>query len=182
MKRIIVLFLLLTSYLAAAETVYAWGYGDLMLETFKVVKYIFSINEFQDVWKVAVIVGMLSGTIMMLTPNPDYLRLPKIIIFSVGIYTIFITAKIDIQVEDKADPTNSGFVANVPWAVGWPFAFFSTLEYRMGTMYETATTIPDGMKYSDSGFFTPVSIFSAATKHKIVSPYIFSNLNTYIQE
>ena len=110
------------------------------------------------------------------------MKLPKIFILSMGIYTLFLVSKIDVYVDDKADNSNSGLVTGVPWAVGYPVALFSTLEYRLGATYETATSIPNGMKYSDSGFMTPVSIFSQATKHKIVTPYIFQNLNNYILE
>lgn len=182
MKKLLFIFIVFTSFLYGAEKAYAWGYGDLLVETLKVVKYMFSIGEFKDFWKVGMIISLLSAVLMMLTPNPDFLKLPKIFILSIGIYTLFIVSKIDVYVDDKADNTNSGLVKDVPWAVGWPLAFFSTLEYRIGAVYETATSIPNGMKYSDSGFFTPVSIFSQATKHKIVTPYIYQNFNNYIQE
>lgn len=182
LKRILLLLFTLSSFLFAAEKAYAWGYGDLMLETLKVVKYVFSVNEFNDVWKVALIISMISGLFMMVTPNPDFLKLPKILLLSMGVYTVFVTAKIDIYVDDKADNSNSGLVTDVPWAVGWPLGFFSTLEYRMGAIYETATSIPDGMKYSNSGFFTPLSIFSQSTKHQIVTPHLYQNLSNYIQE
>lgn len=182
LKRILLLLFTLSSFLFAAEKAYAWGYGDLMLETLKVVKYVFSVNEFNDVWKVALIISMISALFMMVTPNPDFLKLPKILLLSMGVYTVFVTAKIDIYVDDKADNSNSGLVTDVPWAVGWPLGFFSTLEYRMGAIYETATSIPDGMKYSNSGFFTPLSIFSQSTKHQIVTPHLYQNLSNYIQE
>ncbi len=182
LKKLILLLLFTTSYLAAAETIYAWGYGDLVVETLKIVKYMFSIGEFKDFWKFAVLISMISAVLMMLSPNPDFLKLPKIFILSMGIYTLFLVSKIDVYVDDKADNSNSGLVTGVPWAVGYPVALFSTLEYRLGATYETATSIPNGMKYSDSGFMTPVSIFSQATKHKIVTPYIFQNLNNYILE
>ena len=50
LKKLILLLLFTTSYLAAAETIYAWGYGDLVVETLKIVKYMFSIGEFKDFW------------------------------------------------------------------------------------------------------------------------------------
>lgn len=181
-KKILLFIFILNSLVFGAENAYAWGYGDLMVETLKVVKYIFSINEFQDVWKLAMIISMTVGTVAMMTPQTDYFKLPKIIIISTGIWTIFTTATIDIYVDDKADNSKSGLVTQVPWAVGYPVALFTTLEYRLGDMYETATSIPNGMKYSDSGFFTPISIFSKATQHKIINPTLSDNLNNYIIE
>ena len=182
LKKLIVLLLFLSIHLFAAETVYAWGYGDLLVETLKAVKYMFSIGEFRDFWKIAVLISMISAVLMMLTPNPDFLKLPKIFIFTMGIYALFVTAKIDVYVDDKADNTNSGVVTQVPWAVGYPLALFSALEYRIGATYETATSIPNGMKYSDSGFMTPISIFNQATSHKIVTPFLYQNLDNYIME
>ena len=41
LKKLILLLLFTTSYLVAAETIYAWGYGDLVVETLKIVKYMF---------------------------------------------------------------------------------------------------------------------------------------------
>ncbi len=182
LKKLIILLLFLSAHLFAAETVYAWGYGDLLVETLKAVKYMFSIGEFRDFWKIAVLISMISAVLMMLTPNPDFLKLPKIFIFTMGIYALFVTAKIDVYVDDKADNTNSGVVTQVPWAVGYPLALFSALEYRIGATYETATSIPNGMKYSDSGFMTPISIFNQATSHKIVTPFLYQNLDNYIME
>lgn len=40
-KKIILLSLLFSGYLFAVETTYAWGYGDLLVETLKMVKYVF---------------------------------------------------------------------------------------------------------------------------------------------
>ena len=82
LKRLFILLLFLSVHLFAAETVYAWGYGDLLVETLKVVKYMFSIGEFKDFWKVGMIISLLSAVLMMLTPNPDFLKLPKIFILS----------------------------------------------------------------------------------------------------
>lgn len=182
MKKIILILLFFISSSFAVETAYGWGYGDLLVETLRIVKYVFSINEFKDIWKVAVLISMIFAFITMLTPNPDYFRIPKIFIITTLVWTIFSTAKIDIYVEDKVDNNNSGLVTNVPWAVGYPLALFSAIEYRLGATYEVATSIPNGMKYSDSGFLTPISIFKKATKHQIVSPYIHQNLTNYIQE
>jgi len=182
LKKALLILFLFTGYVFAAEKAYAWGYGDLVAETLNVVKYMFSIGEFRDFWKVAMLISLISAVLMMLTPNPDLLKLPKIFILSMGIYTLFITAKVDVFVEDKADNNNSKLVRDVPWAVGKPFAFFSTLEYRLGATYETATSIPNGMKYSNSGFMAPISIFTQATQHKIVSPSLYQNFNNYILE
>lgn len=181
-KKVLFIFFFFTGYVFAVETAYSWGYGDLMVETFKVVKYVFSMNEFNDAWKIAMIISLIAGMIMMMSPNPDFLRLGKIWVLAMGVYTMFTAAKIDIYVEDKVDNNNSGLVTNVPWAVGYPLGLFSAIEYRLGATYEVATSIPNGMKYSDSGFFTPISIFSQATKHQIVSPYLYQNLTNYIQE
>lgn len=182
MKRFFLLLCGFSSLMYGAETAYAWGYGDLMVETLKVVKYIFSVNEFNDVWKLAMLISTTIATIMMITPQTDYFRLPKIIFVSTGVWTIFTVSTIDIYVDDKADNTKSGIVTQVPWAVGYPLALFTTLEYRLGAIYETATSIPNGVRYSDSGFLTPVSIFSQATSHKIVDPVLFQNLDNYITE
>ena len=181
-KKIILLSLLFSGYLFAVETTYAWGYGDLLVETLKMVKYVFSINEFKDIWKVAVLVSMIAAVISMLFPNPDYFKIPKVFFFSMLIWTIFATARIDVYVDDKVDNNNSGLIRDVPWAVGWPLSLFSTLEYRLGVGYEVATSIPNGMKYSNSGFLTPISIFKQSTGHNIITPFIFTNLNNYIHE
>lgn len=182
MKKILLLLIVFSSLMFGAENAYAWGYGDLMVETLKVVKYIFSVNEFNDVWKLAVLISITITTIAMMTPQTDYFKLPKVIVISTGIWSIFTVSTIDIYVDDKADNTKSGLVTQVPWAVGYPLALFTTLEYRLGAIYETATSIPNGVRYSDSGFLTPISIFSQAVNHKLVDPVLYQNLDNYISE
>jgi hypothetical protein len=182
MRKILLFFFLFSSFAFGAETVYTWGYGDLIAETLKVTKLIFSTNDFQDVWKLALLISLTVITVSMMTPQTDYLKLPKVIFISTGIWTIFSVNTIDVYVDDKINPNYSEAITGVPWAVGYPFALFTTSEYQMGNMYETATSLPSTLNYSNAGLFAPLSIFTAQNNHKIVDPILSANIDTYIQE
>ncbi|OCL98842.1 hypothetical protein AAX29_01352 [Aliarcobacter thereius] len=181
-KILILLILFSTIAFADVHTIYAWGYGDLVAETLQSIKYIFGIAEFRDIWKIAMAIALISAVVTSLSPNPDYMKIPKVIIIATGVYTVFMASHTDVWIEDKVDPNKSAMVVKVPWAVAKPFSFFSTMEYRLGAMYEVATDIPTGMSYSNSGFLTPISVFDLSTKHVITTPSLYDNFEQYIIE
>lgn len=179
MKKI-ALLLLLAPLAFSAETIYAWGYGDILGESLKMVKYMLSYSGYNDMWKLVLLLSSFVGTITMMFPNSDPFKLPKIFFISTGVWAMFVTAKIDVYIDDKVNANNSMTILQVPWAVGYPFALFSQFEKVSGETYEIATSTPAGINYTNSGFFTPVSIFKTASEHKIVNPTLNQNLDNYI--
>jgi len=177
----ILLFLLLSTY-AFGETLYTWGYGDILGETLIMIKYVFQVNTWNDLWKLVLLISTIVGTVSMIFPNSDPFKLPKIMIIAMGVTSIFVTSKIDIYIDDKVEPNYNQTITNVPWAVGYPFAMFSQLEKVSGELYENMSSIPSALNYSNAGFFSSLSIFKQSQDQKIIDPRLFKNMDTYILE
>jgi hypothetical protein len=181
-KKILFLFLLSTGYVLGAETLYTWGYGDILGETLVMIKNVLQVNTFNDLWKMTLLISSIIATVSMIYPNSDPFRLPKVMVVSMGVWSIFVTSTIDIYIEDKVEPNYNKAITNVPWAVGYPFALFSQFEKVSGELYELMSSTPSSLNYSNTGFFTPVSIFSASSHQKIIDPRLFNNLDSYVRE
>lgn len=187
MRKYFLFFILLShTLLFSAETIYAWGYGDILGQTLRAVKFTFASGGFLDAWKITMALILLwattSSSFGMLSSGYAWAKAPKVLILSTGIWAVFIQSNIDVYIDDRANPNNNMSIAAVPWGVAYPMAKFSQLEKDFSATMETMFSLPADISHSNSGMLTPISIFNAATQHKIVDPNLFLNVNNYIIE
>jgi len=174
---------LISITLFGAETLYSWGYGDILGETLRAIKFVFASGVFLDSWKFVLALSLISVALYAsFTKNDAYLKLPILFFFSMGVWTLFSVAKIDIYIDDRSNPNNNSLIPAVPWAVGYPIAKFSQLENEFGLTLEYIFSIPETIGYSQSGFLTPLNVLNSANNHKIIDPNLYLNVHNYILE
>lgn len=181
-----ILFLLLAVFavnLFAAETIYAWGYGDMLSRTLMAVKFTFASGDYMGIFKFILLLGLTFALISMMKLGAmgDVLALPKLFFMSVGVSTIFMFAKVDVVVHDLNQNTYDT-VTDVPWGIAKPMVWFSGMEKYTGEMLETAFAVPSIMSYNGGGFMKPFGIINASQDMKITSPGILQNINTYMYD
>jgi len=179
------LFLTLSSSLYGAETLYTWGYGDIIGEAMKMIKNIFLVENISNLWKLVLIISMIMGTFKMMLPKSDLASLPKIFIGSMAVWSLFVTTTTDLYIDDKTNANNNVVVTDVPYAVARPFAIFSEVNRIAGEMYESAGSLSSSgsnssINYTNSGMLTGLNVFQHTTGHKIVDPTISQNVENYI--
>lgn len=181
-KRLFILiFIIFTGQLFAAEMIYAWGDGDTLSKTFTAVKFTFAHGDYTGIFKFALLIAVMMSLISTarLGMNSDMLSLPKMFAMSIGISTLFIVWRIDIVVKDVN--TNQNYVVDqVPWAVAKPMIWFTGIEKTLGELMETSFAVPSDLTYSKSGFLSSFAIMDGAANAKIVDPYIFQSVDNFI--
>lgn len=182
MKKIILLFLLSTSFLFGNEVVYAWGYGDILGETLQMVALLFHYEDYTSAWKIMLALALFSAAMSSVIPNSDIWKAPKVFLVSTLVWSMFVVSQITIEVEDVMNSANNKTINNVPWAVGYPMALISSLDYKLGTAYELASSMPASLRYSDNGMMLPLSLFNSSVTYKITDPRLSQNVFTYITE
>lgn len=182
MKKItLLLFVIFSGQLFAADMIYAWGYGDILGQALTAVKFTFAHNDYAGIFKFALLIAVTMATISsaQLGMKGDMLSLPKLFAMSIGVSTLFITWKIDVVVKDVS--TNQQYVVDgVPWAVAKPMVWFSGMEKHIGDIMETTFSVPSDISYSNGGFLSPFSTMDSAANARITDPNLFQSVDNFI--
>lgn len=178
----LVMFFLGTSLFGVEYKVYSWGYGDILGETLQSIAYLFHYNGYKDGWKIMLELGLFVSAMASIVPGSDLWRLPKLFLVSTLVWTAFVTTTVSIKIEDLKSPSYNSVINNVPWAVGYPMSLISTLEKELGGAYESATSIPTNLQYSNSGIAMPLNVSNASRSFKITDPTLSTNVRNYVYE
>lgn len=185
MRKYFLFFILLShTLLLSAETVYVWGYGDILGEALQSIKYVFASGAFLDSWKAVIALTLVTVSLFSaISREPTaFLKMPVFWFLSAGVWTLFVVANVDIYIEDKTNPNNNRTVTHVPFGVGYFLAKFSQIELEMGTVMETMFSVPNDLSFTQSGLIYGASIFKNASSHRILDPNLSSDVEGYIIE
>ncbi|WP_456395789.1 conjugal transfer protein TraG N-terminal domain-containing protein, partial [Desulfurobacterium sp.] len=188
-KLFVFLFMLLFPSLVCAatpaDTIYTWGYGDILAKALHGVADVVGSGGFETIFKIFLALSLFSSFISLIFSigrRVDYFSVFKMWIFGSMVFTLLFTVKIPVAVEDV-----SGFsqvVNNVPWLIGKPLAFFSQIEEKMGEIVEQAffpTTSFIG--YNQLGPITPLAMVAGEVQATMpVDPYLYKSINNYVKD
>ncbi|WP_457641296.1 conjugal transfer protein TraG N-terminal domain-containing protein [Persephonella sp.] len=185
MKKIITFFLLIPAIALADETIYTWGYGDIMAHIIRSVKYIFVTNDYVGLFKIFAVIGLVLVLFSYLGKNTDPMALIKYYITSVAMYYLFISPtvfKTNIYIDDLNNNNYDQTITDVPALYAKVLSVFSILEKTTANLFETAFSLPDDLKYSNSGLLSAFGLMSNANSHRIIDTYLYLSINDYIND
>ena len=164
-----------------ADTVYAWGYGDILAEALRGVKRVFGDGDLLTAFKIFLAFSLLLSSLSYFFGyNRDPLTLLKVYLIASLVYTIAFSVKTDVVIEDLRKPENNDIVQEVPWIVAKLMSFSSKFEKAVGQAFETAFAIPSELSYSEGGFFSGLGAIHVASQHVVIDPYLYRSINDYI--
>lgn len=167
--------------LFGADMIYSWGYGDILQSTLTAVKFTFAHNDYQGLFKFALLIALTMATIATARfgLKGDLYSLPKIFLMSTGVSALFISATINTVAYDVNTKQNY-VIDNVPWAVGKPLVWFTGMEKHLGELLETTFAVPSDISYSNGGFLTPFALMNGMGQAKIIDPYLFQSVDNFL--
>ena len=112
-------------------------------------------------------------------PNSDILKVPKYFLLSTGVWSAFAVAQVSIEIDDLTNTGNNKVINGVPWAVGYPMSLISALDYKLGQVYESASSIPATLRYTDGGMMLPLNLFNSSLSYKITDTRLSQNVYNY---
>jgi len=164
-----------------SETVYAWGYGDILAEALHGIKRLFATGELTSAFKIFLALSLFLGALSyFFSNNRDPLTLLKIYLIASLVYTLGFTAKTTVVVEDLRRPANNEVIEDVPWLPAFLLSFSSKFEKAIGEAFETAFSVPSELSYSQSGFFSGLGAIWVSSQHIVIDPYLYRSVNEYI--
>lgn len=166
------------------NTIYAWGYGDVLEKILQGIATLFSTNGGLMVMlgKIAILIAFMIVLLSYFSSAGlrDPLRVVRFYIVLLGVWTLFMQVKTTVQVDD-VQANRTVVVDNVPWAIARPLAFLSQVQKTLAGYLDQAFGLPDACQYSKSGMFTCFGVLNSALNFRITDPYLYTSLNYFIQ-
>ncbi|MFN3263310.1 MAG: conjugal transfer protein TraG N-terminal domain-containing protein [Aquificaceae bacterium] len=166
------------------NTVYAWGYGDLLVKVLQGVATLFdpSAGLLITLAKIVVLLGFIAVLLSYFSDygQKDPLRVVKFYVLVIGVWAVFMNVKTTVQVQDL-QLQRVDVVQNVPVAIAKPLAFFSQVQKSLAGLVDTAFGTPDTCRYSTSGFIGCYLPVSSALGMRITDPYLLLSFNEFVQ-
>ncbi|EDP75383.1 conjugal transfer protein TraG N-terminal domain-containing protein [Hydrogenivirga sp. 128-5-R1-1] len=173
------------------NTVYAWGYGDILAWVLNGISMLVTQAEYVTWLKIAILIstsviimawirGRASGeggiALEAGLRNPWYPV--TYFLASYMIFLAFVKITTTVTVHDRTTGNNE-VVTNVPIGVAWPLAFFSTFELKMGELIETTFGVPNNISYTDTGFFSGIVALKSAVDFRVKDERLMGNINNF---
>ncbi|WDT73421.1 MAG: conjugal transfer protein TraG N-terminal domain-containing protein (plasmid) [Candidatus Manganitrophus sp.] len=177
------LLLLLPEASFADETIYTWGYGDIIAQVLNGTKWLIGTGDFIGLFKIVALLSLVyvivtySGSLFT---RADPFMLPKVYIAQILVWSLFTAVKTDVVIIDRQNAAYDQVITEVPIGVARPIAWFSLLQKVMGERMETVFSLPDDLKYTNSGFFSGIGALLQAGQQRIIDPYLYLSINAYV--
>lgn len=175
--------ILLPQQAFADETIYTWGYGDIIAQVLSGIKWLIGTGDFKGIFK---IVALLSLVFVIVTysgnffTKADPFMLIKIYILQIAVWSLFTAVKTDVAIIDRQNAANDQVITEVPIGVARPIAWFSQLQKNLGEGMETVFSLPNDLKFTNSGFFSGIGALLQGGQQRIIDPYLYLSINAYI--
>lgn len=181
--------IILSATPASAEDsyeIYTYGSGDFVAQVLTGVALLFSGNYIQSLVKVILLIGLLTvllspvsawlsrGTPIVPTGSEGFLAIIRQTLIAVIAVYIFIIPKTNVAIIDRLDPSQSQVVGNVPFVQGIIAHGASVIGDVLGREMESAFSLPDELKFRESGMGLGIKHINSIYDIMPPSPSTFS--------
>ncbi|MCP5152455.1 MAG: conjugal transfer protein TraG N-terminal domain-containing protein, partial [Chromatiales bacterium] len=154
--------------------VFTYGGGELLRLVFNAVAAIAGAGDYGGAMRLAALVGLLwvliEGAFRQRAVNLPWL------LGTVFVYLALMVPRADVIVTDRIDPTRSGVVGNVPLGLAATAGTASLLGDWLTRAYETVFSLPDDLRYHQSGLLFAQHLVEASTRFEVTDPRLAANL------
>lgn len=154
--------------------IYSYGGGDFLRIVFNGVAQIFGHSNYAVAISTAALLGFLA-----VLASAAFMRERMNYAWIIGIMSLYMTAvvpKVTVVINDRVVPENTAAVDNIPFGIGVTASFFSQMSDWVTTTFETVFSLPNGLKYSESGFLFAQTLVEESTRFTITSPRLAENM------
>ena len=187
--RLFPLFLLFYIFLpaqAGAEEVFTFGNGDFIHEIIQAVATYCSSGNFGQLLSImamlALFAGLMKGLIVQAHGRGDMLfEAFKTFFMVLLIYYICFVPKTNVIIRDELFNTQTE-VNNVPWGLAFMTSLTTSIEKSVATAFDTVYTIPNDLKFTQSGYNFGLLALEGTLHQGVTNPYIQTNWTSYIAD
>ncbi|MFA6038254.1 MAG: conjugal transfer protein TraG N-terminal domain-containing protein [Legionellales bacterium] len=97
-------------------------------------------------------------------------------------FNIMLVPKVDLLITDKAMGDKQYVVANTLFGMALFVDTFSKIGDKLTTLTETVFTLPDDLKYHQSGTLMAASLIETASRFQVTSTHMAQNLDSFMQQ
>lgn len=181
MRKIWLLLMMVAPVPLLADTIYAWGYGEMF------VQILLAVSSFANdgyLIKVAGGLGMLALVFKLFDGrSAPILELGKYFMLMVLVYVAFLTAGTGGVYRHTIEDRVTGYtnvVDGVPVGVGKMLALVTGMELSMSRAMESRFSTPTSTQFRNAGLGFPLVAHANMSKMHSINPFVQKTMDDYI--
>lgn len=156
------------------------GFGDIYAEFFNAIARSLGNDSYTSLVRVSVLLSGFSVLASFIFSRDIFSIIKWFFIFYIIIY-IFFLPKITLNITDRIG--NKPYpVANVPLGLGIIASVSTRLSDGLTRLTEMNFSLPDGLKYQQTGMIFSAQLMKASTQFEITDPRMESNMQSFVQQ
>ena len=146
---------------------YAYGSGDILYNGFNYIAMVFGSDDYMGALQTVTLIGFF-GVFVKAAFDKELFHNFKWMLVMIVFLCAVLVPKTTVIINDKVNPSYTRVVANVPIGLAATASFFSFTANYLSRMVEVALSLPDPIKYTETGLLFPQSIYIASTQFSLV--------------
>jgi len=164
-----------------AWEVYTFGNGYALTHVFMAVKGLMSDVDYGNLISIVTLISLFFSMLQAMYSGNKFEVPFKTWITVILLVGFLFTPKVDVIVRDEVN-NQQWSVKNVPFGLGAFASFFSTVQKYLAKEMDTYFSLPDDLKFSNSGYAFGLTALNEAQSVKIMDPYLYATVATFIEK
>ena len=161
-------------------TIDVFGNGSLFREVFNAVATVAGDNSFQTLLNIAVGFGA-AWALVQFTSSRNVMVMSRWLIIYVALFCVCLVPKMDVEIIDQTNPGAVYQVDNVPAGLAMVASFTTQLGSGLTNLFDSIFTMPNDLKYSNSGFLMASKMAESSTGFQITDPGFRRDMDSFVQ-
>ncbi|MGV0005363.1 MAG: conjugal transfer protein TraG N-terminal domain-containing protein [Candidatus Porifericomitaceae bacterium WSBS_2022_MAG_OTU9] len=157
--------------------VVSYGGGEFLRLVINGVAALTATNDYVGALRVVALIALLWVLIEAAfgAQRPNYGWLFAMVM----VYLTLLVPRTEVIITDRIDPTNNAVVSNVPLGMAVFTSFASKIGDWLTRSFETAFTLPDDLRYSNSGALFAHHLVQSSTRFRINDARLAENMSQF---
>ncbi len=136
---------------ASTWEIHTFASGDYLHQVIQAIAAIFNSGQYQVAMQTVTIIAFLGLLLKSAFDRDMFFNIRWILAYLLFVFTAF-SAKVNVTIHDHIQGEHHYTVNHVPFGVAFPISFFSSMGYWLTQMFETTFSLPNGLRYTQTGF------------------------------
>lgn len=159
--------------------IFTYGNGDFLRLVFNAIAMMFGSDNYLTAIKISALMGFI-GVLVRAAFDRNVLESFRWFIAMLMLCWVVMVPKSTVIITDRVNMADSAVVANVPFGLAATAGFFSALGDHLTEMSETVFSLPNALRYQDSGLLSAHRMFDALSNMNIADARTSANYAEFL--
>ncbi len=162
--------------------IYVYGDGAMCQEIFNAIALIAKGDAYKSLIKISMLFAIFTVVAQYIIKRNFMVKLSWLIQYFL-LFSVLFVPKTSVEIHDKVYIASvPKVVANVPFGIAAIASITTTLGDGLTRLFEANFSLPDDLKYHQTGMVMASTIVTASNQFQITDPDIADNMNNFMQQ